>query len=179
MEHVIANASACTFTFEQFLTEQLGICLDATERKAKNEVCRFFLRGTCRRGNLCPMNHSKSDKGVVCKHWMRGLCKKGDLCEFLHEYNLKKMPECWFFSQYGECSNAECIYLHIDPSQKIKECMQYARGFCRNGPNCRNKHVRKLICPLYMIGFCPEGPQCTYTHPKIEPVQDHHQSSRW
>jgi hypothetical protein len=23
-----------------------------------------------------------------------GLCKKGDACEFLHEYNIRKMPEC-------------------------------------------------------------------------------------
>jgi len=31
---------------------------------------------------------------VVCKHWLKGLCKKGDACEFLHEYNIRKMPEC-------------------------------------------------------------------------------------
>jgi Zinc finger C-x8-C-x5-C-x3-H type (and similar) len=31
---------------------------------------------------------------IVCKHWLKGLCKKGDVCEFLHEYNIRKMPEC-------------------------------------------------------------------------------------
>ena len=31
---------------------------------------------------------------VVCKHWLKGLCKKGEACEFLHEYNIRKMPEC-------------------------------------------------------------------------------------
>jgi hypothetical protein len=56
---------------------------------------------------------------VVCKHWLRGLCKKGDNCEFLHEYNLRKMPECWFYSKYGECNNgAECI---VSISSLIKE----------------------------------------------------------
>ena len=36
-------------------------------------------------------------------HWLRDLCKKGDQCEFLHEYNLKKMPECHFFATFGAC----------------------------------------------------------------------------
>jgi cleavage and polyadenylation specificity factor subunit 4 len=43
------------------------------------------------------------------------------------------MPECWFFAKYGECSNPECIYLHIDPASKIKECAWYSRGFCKHG----------------------------------------------
>jgi len=38
----------------------------------------------------------------VCKHWLRGLCKKGDQCEFLHEYDMTKMPECYFYSKFGE-----------------------------------------------------------------------------
>ena len=43
---------------------------------------------------------------MVCKHWLRGLCKKGDAnCEFIHEYNLRKMPECSFFVRAGYCSN--------------------------------------------------------------------------
>lgn len=38
----------------------------------------------------------------MCKHWLRGLCKKGDDCEFLHEFDMTKMPECFFYSKYGE-----------------------------------------------------------------------------
>ena len=34
---------------------------------------------------------------VVCKHWLRGLCKKGDLCDYLHEYDEDKMPICQFY----------------------------------------------------------------------------------
>ena len=85
----------------------------------------------------CQYKHTKNterDKSVVCKHWLRGLCKKGDSCEFLHVFNMKKMPECWFYSKYGECCNGdECMYLHIDPESKKKECPWYARGFCKNG----------------------------------------------
>jgi hypothetical protein len=30
---------------------------------------------------------------VVCKHWLRGLCKKGDLCDYLHEYDDDKVRQ--------------------------------------------------------------------------------------
>ncbi len=97
------------------------------------DVCKYFLRGTCKSGNRCEFRHTKAEKAVMCKHWLRALCKKGDNCEFLHEYDLKKMPECWFYSNYRECSNAECMYLHVDPESKIRECLWYNRGFCKHG----------------------------------------------
>jgi cleavage and polyadenylation specificity factor subunit 4 len=75
----------------------------------------------------------------VCKHWLRGLCKKGDACEFLHEYNLRRMPECWWFAKYGYCaSGEECLYIH--PKERKGECPDYKRGFCKLGmhdvPRC-------------------------------------------
>ena len=46
---------------------------------------------------------------VPClKHWLRGLCKKGDQCEFLHEYDMSKMPECYFYSRFSEWSLSGC-----------------------------------------------------------------------
>lgn len=50
---------------------------------------------------MCPFRHISGEKTVVCKHWLRGLCKKGDQCEFLHEYDMTKMPECYFYSKFG------------------------------------------------------------------------------
>lgn len=52
-------------------------------------------------GKLCPFRHDRGDKMVVCKHWLRGLCKKGDQCKFLHQYDATRMPECYFFSKFG------------------------------------------------------------------------------
>ncbi|KAI8821296.1 zinc finger CCCH domain-containing protein, partial [Fimicolochytrium jonesii] len=113
--------------------------------------------------------HARNEKRVVCKHWLRGLCKKGDLCEYLHEYNLKKMDECRFYAQYGECSNPECVYLHVDPETKVKDCPFYQSGFCKLGPSCKGKHTRKAICQNYLTGFCPKGPECNLGHPKFDP----------
>lgn len=43
----------------------------------------------------------------------------------------------------GACHNKECPFLHIDPETKIKDCPWYDRGFCRHGPTCRHRHVRR------------------------------------
>lgn len=66
-------------------------------------ICTFFLTNMgCSKSSACPFRHIKGEKTVVCKHWLRGLCKKGDDCEFLHEFDMTKMPECFFFSKYGK-----------------------------------------------------------------------------
>lgn len=54
-------------------------------------------------GKLCPLRHDHGGKVVVCKHWLRGLCKKGDQCKFLHQYDVARMPECYFYSKFGKC----------------------------------------------------------------------------
>lgn len=172
-EALSAGLERVVFDFEPFVKDTLGLDVDGT---LSGQLCRGFLRGTCTRGTACLLLHSygtqalrfPSEKTVVCKHWLRGLCKKGDACEFLHEYNLKKMPECWFFTKYGECSNPDCFYLHVDPNSKMRECAWYKRGFCKHGPMCRSKHARNTACALYLTGFCPFGPNCQFGHPKYE-----------
>ena len=99
----------------------------------------------------------RGDRTVVCKHWLRGLCKKGDDCEFLHEYDMTKMPECYFYQKFGTCLNKECPFQHIDPTSKIRDCPWYDRGFCRHGPSCRHRHTRRVLCINYLVGFCPDG----------------------
>jgi cleavage and polyadenylation specificity factor subunit 4 len=60
------------------------------------------------------------------------------------------------------CHNKECPFLHIDPESKIKDCPWYDRGFCRHGPNCRHRHVRRVLCMNYVAGLCLEGPDCKF-----------------
>ncbi|KAJ3015731.1 Cleavage and polyadenylation specificity factor subunit 4 [Thoreauomyces humboldtii] len=164
-----ALPSGLTFDFEPFLVSDLKLDISRDRASSSSDVCKFYLKGYCHKGAACPQRHARNDRTVVCKHWLRGLCKKGDLCEFLHEYNLKKMPECWFYAKYGECSNPECMYMHVDPESKIKDCPWYLTGFCKLGLECRGKHARKPICQNYLTGFCPKGPDCTFGHPKFDP----------
>lgn len=162
---------------------------------ADDQICRLSLTPSgCPLGPLhCPLRHTTPSPlnfqpakptplyalnrlPTVCKHWLRGLCKKGDSCEFLHEYNLRRMPECWWFAKYGFCSAGdECLYAH--PKEKKVECPDYKRGFCALGiylssfncvnilitclgPSCPRKHVKRVACQLYLTGFCPMGPDC-------------------
>lgn len=50
----------------------------------------------------------------------------------MHEYNLRRMPECWWYAKYGYCSAGdECLYAH--PKERRIECPDYNRGFCKLG----------------------------------------------
>lgn len=176
MQDVVAPVENIIFDIEIALNSQLGshpLPFPGMD-KSGAAICTFFLTsGGCSKASACPFRHVKGDRTIVCKHWLRGLCKKGDDCEFLHEFDMTKMPECFFFSKYGQCNNKECPFLHIDPDQKMKDCPWYDRGFCRHGPNCKNRHVRRLICQCYLSGFCLDGPKCKYMHPKYDlPVLD-------
>jgi len=128
------------------------------------------MNGRCPLGNSCPDKHpakSTQYNNLICKHWMRGLCKKGETCEFLHEYNLRKMPEC---NRQPICpAGDECPYQHTDPAFKRPSCPHYERGFCPLGPICANRHIRKeKICKFYLCGFCPNGKECEHgAHPRF------------
>ncbi|KAI0424393.1 hypothetical protein F5Y09DRAFT_142541 [Xylaria sp. FL1042] len=177
-----------TFGFSPFLRRTYG-----HGHSPNRSPCKAFLAGHCPAGASCPDLHtttpspadagaaaaaaanptsssssSSSYNSLVCKHWLRALCKKGEGCEFLHEYNLRKMPECNFFVRNGYCSNGdECLYLHIDPLSKLPPCPHYERGFCPLGPACSKRHVRRKLCPYYLAGFCPDGKACKAgAHPR-------------
>ncbi|NWZ71361.1 CPSF4 factor, partial [Acrocephalus arundinaceus] len=101
-------------------------------------------------------------KPAVCKHWLRGLCKRGDGCDFLHDYDATRMPACYFYSKFGDCSDKDCPFLHVGGTASPVGCPWYDRGFCRHGPLCKYKHTRRVMCANYLVGFCPEGPKCKF-----------------
>lgn len=181
MESIVASVDHITFNIERALATQQG-CLSLPFQgmdKSGSAICTYFLSGTCSKGVSCPFRHVRGERLVVCKHWLRGLCKKGDNCEFLHEYDMTKMPECYFYSRFGECGNKECPFLHIDPEQKMKICAWYDRGFCRHGANCKNRHVRRIMCLNYICGFCLDGPNCKYVHPRFDlPIEAQNSQSK-
>ncbi|GAA5985258.1 hypothetical protein JCM10908_002589 [Rhodotorula pacifica] len=174
-------------SIEPFLKHELSLRLDADRQLCPDYIdsATGSLTGTCPRGANCPYRHvtpsplnfqpkppvpASQHARTVCKHWLRGLCKKGQQCEFMHEYHLRKMPECWFFAKYGFCSNGdECMYLHVTEEMRIRECPNYRKGFCPQGPNCKLKHVRRVMCPDYLVGFCKKGKDCQFGHAKFEP----------
>ncbi|OAF66958.1 mRNA 3'-end-processing protein YTH1 [Intoshia linei] len=170
MDTVVSNVETNTFFIQYALNNHIGIkpLPFVGMDKSGSGICNFYRIGQCAKGVLCPYRHIRGDKSVVCKHWLRGLCKKGDNCEFLHEYDMSKMPDCYFFTKFGMCSNKECPFLHVDPDKKSKDCLWYDRGFCRHGNFCKNRHIRRVMCDCYVCGFCPHGPKCSRMHPVFD-----------
>ncbi|NXT31825.1 CPSF4 factor, partial [Pelecanoides urinatrix] len=164
MQELVAGVEKIRFDLEADVEQQRGaqpLPFPGMD-KLGAAVCEFFHRGLCTKGVRCPFRHVGGEKTVVCKHWLRGLCKKDDGCDFLHEYDVTKMPECYFYSRFGECSNKDCPFLHIDATASTVGCPWYDRGFCRHGPLCKYKHTRRVMCANYLVGFCPEGPKCKF-----------------
>ncbi|KAK0561571.1 RNA-binding component of cleavage and polyadenylation factor [Tilletia horrida] len=134
-----ADLHHLTFPFESFIASTLRLKLD----NPSSTICQTYLRtgGQCPRGARCPRRHvppppaalgqRDPQRRTVCKHWLRGLCKKGENCDYLHEYDLRRMPECRFYASFGFCpSGDECLYLHVDAKAKVRECEHFRRGFC-------------------------------------------------
>ncbi|XP_030044931.1 cleavage and polyadenylation specificity factor subunit 4 isoform X4 [Microcaecilia unicolor] len=141
MQDLIAGVEKITFQLETDVLEQRGTVLLPFQGMDKSgaAVCEFFIKGYCRYGLMCPFRHVTGEKTVVCKHWLRGLCKKGDQCEFLHEYDMTKMPECFFYSKFGPA----CKHRH---TRRVM-CVNYLAGFCPEGPKCKFVHPKfDMLC---------------------------------
>lgn len=170
MSVIHPNTANYKFKFEPFLMQEYQFNNDPDRPICPNYDPKIG-PPSCPQGSMCPNKHILSNfaNKIVCKHWLRGLCKKNDQCEYLHEYNLRKMPECVYYSKNGYCTQSpECQYLHVDPQSKIPICEFYQLGFCGKGPQCNKRHIKKdKICQRYLNGFCPFGRQCDDEHPKF------------
>ncbi|KAM6163134.1 putative cleavage and polyadenylation specificity factor subunit 4-like protein [Rhynchocyon petersi] len=164
MQELVAGLEKFTFTFEKDVEAQraTGLLPFQGMDKSASAVCNFFWKGLCGKGKRCPFRHDTTGKTVVCKHWLRGLCKKGDQCKFLHQYDVTRMPQCYFYSKFGDCNHKECPFLHVKPASKTQDCPWYDQGFCRDGPLCKYRHVHRVMCVNYLAGFCPQGPKCPF-----------------
>ncbi|NXA35883.1 CPSF4 factor, partial [Eudromia elegans] len=165
MQELVAGVEKIRFDLEVDVEQQRGArLLPFPGMDSKLGTGPRASRPWCGRGVrvLCPFRHVSGERTVVCKHWLRGLCKRGDQCDFLHEYDVAKMPVCYFYSKFGECNNKECPFLHIDATTRATGCPWYDRGFCKHGPLCKYKHTRRVLCTNYLVGFCPEGPKCKF-----------------
>lgn len=54
-----------------------------TSQTAQRVTCKYFLEGSCLRGNDCLYAHDMSRK--ICRFWLQGGCLAGPSCLFLHE----------------------------------------------------------------------------------------------
>lgn len=80
----------------------------------------------------------KSD--VVCTKWLEGLCMFQDHdCEKLHVYDPDLFAICRFYIRDKQCTNPNCPFRHPGRDDEII-CVDFANGFCKNGPKCDFVH---------------------------------------
>uniref|UniRef100_A0A8D3E489 Cleavage and polyadenylation specificity factor subunit 4 n=1 Tax=Scophthalmus maximus TaxID=52904 RepID=A0A8D3E489_SCOMX len=170
MQDLLASADHIKFDLEIAVEQQLGaqpLPFPGMD-KSGSAVCEFFMRAACIKGGMCPFRHISGEKTVVCKHWLRGLCKKGDQCEFLHEYDMTKMPECYFYSKFGP----DCRHRHT----RRVICMNYLVGFCPEGKSCKFMHPRFEL-PMGASEQPPLQQQRPHNHTPMGVVQQNHMPS--
>lgn len=138
--------------------------ISSRQRLMSSCVCVLALPS----GGMCPFRHISGEKTVVCKHWLRGLCKKGDQCEFLHEYDMTKMPECYFYSKFGPQLRPSTPVTVYRPRREAFNdrpvpCLLSLPGECSN-KECPFLHIdpesKIKDCPWYDRGFCKHGGSC-------------------
>ena len=92
--------------------------------------------------NMFPNSSTSRDpkhRTIVCRHWLVGLCQKGSACEYLHRLDKSRMPLC----KYNKlCKIRNCLLKHEDNEEK-EECPYYKQGFCKNGPYCKYRHLKR------------------------------------
>lgn len=76
----------------------------------------------------------------ICKFFLDNKCTKGNSCTFSHDKSKPHIPKT--------------------------ECRFFEHGYCKDGFNCPNSHVEKILCINYLLGFCPEGKSCQKYHLK-------------
>ncbi|XP_036398937.1 zinc finger CCCH domain-containing protein 6-like [Megalops cyprinoides] len=72
-------------------------------------ICKYFLRGACVKGDQCHFEHDMNVKKMeLCKFYVLDFCTKGDNCIYMH----KEFP-CKFFHTRTRCySEAACKFSH-------------------------------------------------------------------
>ncbi len=109
-------------------------------------------------------NNFKKLKTTPCKFFLTNGCSKGHSCEFLHEKvgGENRVYDCNFIN--GVCTKKDCKLKHL--SKEIPECPYFKNGYCKEGSECKYRHIKRELCLNYLIGFCPDGPNCVNFHLK-------------
>ncbi|XP_019849334.1 PREDICTED: zinc finger CCCH domain-containing protein 3-like [Amphimedon queenslandica] len=130
----------------------------------RSQYCLYYNRfGRCNRGDQCQYIHDPK-RIAICSKFLRGKCENIDgSCPFSHNISKEKMPVCSFFLR-GVCTRDNCPYLHVSVGPNAELCMDFIKGYCPLGEDCKKQHT--LTCPDYSrTGTCPRGKRhCPLKH---------------
>ena len=83
------------------------------QKNSQERVCRFFSRGSCRRGKECEFAHPEKC-GIFVKFGLRKFNRKGceGGCEQFHP------KACYASMKTGECFNKDCRFFHLNGTRR-------------------------------------------------------------
>lgn len=115
---------------------------EAGRSTEKTKICRYFLEGTCHRGDSCTYYHPKPDSGIGPAA-PGGQDDVGSGSSYQIEWrNATKTKVCKYFQEKGRCSKGDgCTFLHVPPdpnAQPPEDDWMCPCGFANR--------ARNLIC---------------------------------
>jgi hypothetical protein len=96
------------------------------ERKSfrRDQVCKYFQRGNCMRGEGCEFKHDVSQMSCKYHHWFQS-CKLGETCPYSHDEPTPEQMEAMLKEMEGTLSKNPCKFLHIQG-----RCRKNEQGTC-------------------------------------------------
>eukprot|EP00929_Paragymnodinium_shiwhaense_P047338 TRINITY_DN2400_c0_g1_i1.p1 TRINITY_DN2400_c0_g1~~TRINITY_DN2400_c0_g1_i1.p1 ORF type:complete len:842 (+),score=148.31 TRINITY_DN2400_c0_g1_i1:61-2526(+) len=147
----------------------------------KRTICRFFLEGTCQRGNQCGFAHGEhelgqpasdpaafpppaqeqSEKRTICKFWLEGTCGRGDQCGFAHgDHELGQRLEHGAGAAYRPAVQ--------EPLENRTIVVKRVTSGAAYTPPVQEQSEKRTICKFWLEGSCGRGAQCGFAHGEHE-----------
>ena len=126
------------------------------DAKRKQKVCVHWLKKVCRKGDGCEYLHCYIEEKIpICRFFKeRGHCDQQETCVYRHPTQKddpgasKKQEQCPYHERgFCKLGKHECTYWHGAEDKLQRVCVNYALGFCPDGPKCRYTHVKTMISP--------------------------------
>jgi hypothetical protein len=114
----------------------------------KEEVCKFYLRKACLKGDLCPYGHDTSS--LPCRFYSTfGNCREGDACAFSHAIKgpLPKTTDDSASLDLGPRNLVHIIHA-IDERRIQSKLEQASQSKLKEGIQSKLKDIVEHACPL-------------------------------
>lgn len=132
----------------------------------KTTLCKFFLEGTCQKGDACTFSHGEEPEARMptdssstpCKFFAEGMCAKGDACEYQHAGGSKGGKK-GFAKGFGGGFGGG--FAGLGPGGG------FAKGAAASWKGAGKAMEQKggqMPCKFFAMGTCAKGWDCPFAH---------------
>lgn len=158
----------------------------------KRTICKFWLEGKCRNGDLCTWAHGELELGTpapvtdgvhaapgwdgrqrsICRSWQQGLCERGNQCIFAHAQEAVGLSGGGPFGCAGGGPGGPFrglaggfgggAALGSRAPARAGAALPALGGGW--GPAEAERPLKRTLCRFWQQGLCERGDQCTWLH---------------